>query len=263
LPSEYAGIGIQHVVVWWRFFLFLPLLAYMGGGWKSLTVSSYILSFQHISLAQNREEITLGFRFHVPRSNVIRVGPSRRPSQSCCSRTRRKALQAEELGSVLLIKTAKLEKGGMADQEQPQPDTFLLRPLEAADYHKGAVLSSCPFAHTTASWQKTSFGGAPASKGYGVWWSGVWGLLFRLLAAAPATHHSWWDFGRGFRRSRCTPILLLLSHWVLLLVVSKGLGFSSSLLLWRFFLTACWTMNAYMHRQRKFRGGGYHQSLFF
>lgn len=108
----------------------------MGGGWKSLTVSSYILSFQHISLAQNREEITLGFRFHVPRSNVIRVGPSRRPSQSCCSRTRRKALQAEELGSVLLIKTAKLEKGGMADQEQPQPDTFLLRPLEAADYHK-------------------------------------------------------------------------------------------------------------------------------
>ncbi|CAK9861508.1 unnamed protein product [Sphagnum jensenii] len=108
----------------------------MGGGWKSLTVSSYI---QHISLAQNREEITLGCRFHVPRSNVIRVGPSRRASQSCCSRTRRKGLQAEKLCSVLLIKTAKLKKGGMADQEQqqPQPDTFVLRPLEAADYHKG------------------------------------------------------------------------------------------------------------------------------
>ncbi|CAK9198463.1 unnamed protein product [Sphagnum troendelagicum] len=108
----------------------------MGGGWKSLTVSSYI---QHISLAQNREQITLGCRFHVPRSNVIRVGPSRRASQSCCSRTRRKGLQAEKLCSVLLIKTAKLKKGGMADQEQqkPQPDTFVLRPLEAADYHKG------------------------------------------------------------------------------------------------------------------------------
>lgn len=49
----------------------------------------------------------------------------------------------------------------------------------------------------------------------------------------------------------------------LLLLVSKGLGFRTSLLLWRFFLTACWTMNAYMHRQRKLRGGGYHQSLFF
>jgi glucosamine-phosphate N-acetyltransferase len=111
----------------------------MGGGWKSLTVSSYMLSFQHISLAQNREEITLGRRFHVPRSNVIRVGPSRRPSRSCCSLTGRKGLQAEKLCSVLLIKTAKLDKGGMADQEQqqPQPDTFVLRPLEAADYHKG------------------------------------------------------------------------------------------------------------------------------
>jgi hypothetical protein len=111
----------------------------MGGGWKSLTVSSYMLGFQHICLAQNRGEITLGCRFHVPRSNVIRVGPSRRASQSCCSRTRRKGLQAEKLCSVLLIKTAKLKKGGMADQEQqqPQPDTFVLRPLEAADYHKG------------------------------------------------------------------------------------------------------------------------------
>ncbi len=147
--------------------MFLPLLAYMGGGWKSLTVSSYMLSFQHISLAQNREEITLGCRFHVPRSNVIRVGPSRRPSQSCCSLTRRKGLQAEKLCTVLLIKTAKLDKGGMADQEeqQPQPDTFVLRPLEAADYHKGAVLCSCSFAHKTASSQKTSFGGARASKG--------------------------------------------------------------------------------------------------
>ncbi|KAH9545055.1 hypothetical protein CY35_12G029000 [Sphagnum magellanicum] len=111
----------------------------MGGGWKSLTVSSYMLSFQHISLAQNREEVTLDCKFHVPRSNVIRVGPSRRPSQSCCSRTRRKGLQAEKLCSVLLIKTAKLEKGGMAEQQQPQPDTFVLRPLEAADYHKGRV----------------------------------------------------------------------------------------------------------------------------
>jgi hypothetical protein len=147
--------------------LFLPLLAYMGGGWKSLTVSSYMHSFQHISRAQHREEITLGCRFHISRSNVIRVGPSRRPSQSCCSRTRRKGLQAEKLCSVLLIKTAKLDRGGMADQEQqqPQPDTFVLRPLEAADYHKGAVLSSCPFAHKTASSKKTSFGGARASKG--------------------------------------------------------------------------------------------------
>ncbi len=150
-----------------KVFLFLPLLAYMGGGWKSLTVSSYMHSFQHISLAQHREEITLGCRFPISRSNVIRVGPSRRPSQSCCSRTRRKGLQAEKLCSVLLIKTAKLDRGGMADQEQqqPQPDTFVLRPLQAADYHKGAVLSSCPFAHKTASSRKTSFGGARASKG--------------------------------------------------------------------------------------------------